>query len=35
LHVVCAAKDEYLAIISAYVPDEQQWDDGYKTRGKK
>jgi len=35
LHVVCAARDEYLAIISAYVPDEQQWDDGYKTRRKK
>jgi len=35
LHVVCAPKDEYLAIISAYVPDEQQWDDGCKIRRKK
>lgn len=35
LHVVCAPKDEYLAIITTYVPDEEQWDDGFKTRRKK
>ena len=35
LHVVCAPKDEYLAIITTYVPDEEQWDEGFKNRRKK
>ena len=35
LHVVCGPKDEYLAIITAYVPDQEQWDDSLKTRRKK
>ena len=34
LHVVCAPKDEYLAIITAYVPDEEQWDAEFRTRRK-
>jgi hypothetical protein len=34
LHVVCAPKDEYLAIITAYVPDEEQWDADVRTRTK-
>jgi len=30
VHVLCAPKDEYLAIITAYLPDEEewQWDSG-------
>ena len=35
LHVVCAPKDEYLAIITTYVPDEEQWEEGFKHRRKK
>ncbi len=35
LHVVCAPKDEYLAIITAYVPDEKQWGNRYSERIKK
>ncbi len=32
IHVVCAPKDKYLAIITAYIPDKTQWSDDYKTR---
>jgi len=35
LHVICAPKDEYLAIITAYVPTSDQWIDEFKTRRKK
>ena len=35
LHVVCAPKDEYLVIVTTYVPDEGQWDKGFKHRRKK
>jgi hypothetical protein len=26
IHVVCAPRDEYLVIITAYVPDPTEWD---------
>lgn len=32
LHVVCAPKAEYLAIITAYLPSGDQWEDDYRTR---
>jgi len=32
LHVVCAPKEAYLAIITAYVPNETQWPDNFKKR---
>jgi len=32
IHVVCANKEDYLAIITAYLPDEMEWVDGFKTR---
>jgi hypothetical protein len=32
IHVVCAPKDDYLAIITAYVPNPNQWSKDYKTR---
>ena len=35
LHVVCAPKDEYLAVITAYAPTRDQWLDDFKTRRKK
>jgi len=35
IHVVCTPKDEYLAIITAYIPDDRQWNKDYKIRIKK
>ena len=32
VHVVCAPKDEYLAIITTYLPDPAEWDDSFKLR---
>ena len=34
VHVVCAAKNNYLAIITAYVPDETLWLNNYSERKK-
>ena len=35
LHVVCTPKDEYLAIITAYVPTRENWEEGFMVRRKK
>ena len=35
IHVVCSPKENYLAIITAYIPDSQQWDQNFKTRKLK
>ncbi len=35
LHVVCAPKEDYLAIITAYLPYSDQWEDNYRKRKKK
>lgn len=35
VHVVCAPKEEYLAVITAYIPSLEKWEDGFKTRRKK
>lgn len=32
IHVVCSPKDEYLAIITAYVPDPSQWSADFRRR---
>jgi Domain of unknown function (DUF4258) len=32
VHVVCSPKNEYLAIITAYLPDPTQWSDDFKRR---
>ena len=32
VHVVCAPKEDYLAIITAYIPDKERWADDYRTR---
>ena len=32
LHVVCSPKDEYLAVITAYVPSSDQWADNFQSR---
>lgn len=32
LHLVCACKEDYLAIITAYIPGAKEWADDFKTR---
>ena len=32
LHVVCSPKEEYLAIVTVYLPDERRWETDWKTR---
>lgn len=35
VHVVCAPKEEYLAIITAYIPSFEKWENDFKTRRKR
>lgn len=35
VHVVCAPKDEYLAIITAYIPSLEKWETDFRTRRKR
>ncbi len=32
IHVICAPKDEYLVIITAYLPDPIQWTPDFRER---
>ena len=32
LHVVCAPKEDYLAIITAYLPDAAEWSEDFRKR---
>ena len=32
IHLVCAPKEDYLAIITAYLPYEEEWEDDFRTR---
>ncbi len=34
IHIVCSPKDEYLAIITAYLPDSKLWSDDFTKRIK-
>lgn len=34
IHIVCTPKEEYLAVITAYIPDETQWSIDFRTRIK-
>ena len=34
IHIVCSPKDEYLAIITTYLPDEDEWSDDFRVRIK-
>jgi len=34
IHVVCSPKEEYLAIITAYIPDAAEWDETGRQRRK-
>jgi hypothetical protein len=35
LHVVCAPKPDYLAIITTYLPSPEQWGPDWRTRKKR
>jgi len=35
IHVVCAPKPEYLAIITAYLPRDREWDATFRERRKE
>ena len=35
IHVVCAPKSSYLAIITAYIPSSKKWKSDWKTRKEK
>jgi hypothetical protein len=35
IHVVCAPKEDYLAIITAYLPDESEWSNDFRVRIRK
>ena len=32
IHVICSPKDEYLAVITAYIPDEKLWRNDFRER---
>jgi hypothetical protein len=32
VHVVCAPRESYLAIITAYLPEKHEWDQNFKIR---
>ena len=34
IHIVCAPKGDYLAIITAYLPNDYEWEGGYRKRKK-
>lgn len=34
IHIVVSHDDEFIYLITAYYPDEQQWDSDFKTRRK-
>ena len=34
IHVVCSPKEDYLAVITAYLPDQHEWSDDFKVRVK-
>jgi len=33
-HVVCSPKDDYLAIITAYIPESEKWSHDFRMRMK-
>jgi hypothetical protein len=32
IHLVCAPKDDYLALITAYIPSAEEWNNDYSER---
>jgi hypothetical protein len=35
LHVVCAPKPEYVAVLTTYLPSPEQWEQDWRTRRKR
>jgi hypothetical protein len=35
VHVVCSPKEDYLAIMTAYVPDPAKWGPAFRRRAKE
>ncbi len=35
IHVVCAPKEDYLAVITAYLPDAHEWTKDFRRRVEK
>ena len=35
IHILCAPKEDYLALITAYIPSLEKWESDFKTRRKK
>ena len=35
IHVVCAPREDYLAIITAYLPDAHEWSSDFRKRVEK
>ena len=34
IHIVCASKDDFLAVITAYLPDAEVWSEDFRKRNK-
>jgi hypothetical protein len=34
IHIVCAPKDDFLAVITAYLPDAEEWSEDFRKRIK-
>jgi ABC-type cobalamin/Fe3+-siderophores transport system ATPase subunit len=32
IHIVCSPKEDYLSVITAYLPDPGQWEDNFRKR---
>jgi hypothetical protein len=35
VHVVCSPKEDYLAVITAYLPDPEEWTGDFRRRAKR
>ena len=35
IHVLCSPKVEFLAIITTYLPDKDEWEDDFRVRRRK
>lgn len=35
IHVVCSPKADFLAIVTAYVPSEEEWDESFRLRKRR
>ena len=34
VHIVCSPRDHYLAVVTAYIPTQEEWSDDYRVRIK-